>query len=155
MTNTKIDFLSSEGLINPKPDRVKHQLFQLNNFFDPNDLPQVRYELIRSARVENYSVSQACRIFGFSREYFYKFERSFMERGFVAMLGSHKGRRPLLALNNEIVNLIIYRKLDNPNLSGEDLRKEILNLYKVDCSRRTVERVIEKSGLGKKGLKSR
>lgn len=155
MSSSKKDFLNNEGLINPNPDRVTHQLFQSNSFFDPSDLPQVRYEMIRTARVENYSVSQACRLFGFSREYFYKLERSFMDRGFVALLGAQKGRRPLIALNNEIINLIIYRKMDNPNLSGEDLRKEILNLYKIDCSRRTVERVIEKSGLGKKGLKLR
>jgi hypothetical protein len=77
-----------------------------------------------------------------------------MARGFVALLGSQKGRRPLIALNNEIMNFIIHRKIDNPKLSGEELRKEILQLYKLDCSRRTVERVIEKSGVGKKGQKS-
>jgi hypothetical protein len=52
------------------------------------------------------------------------------------------------------MNFIIHRKIDNPKLSGEELRKEILQLYKLDCSRRTVERVIEKSGVGKKGQKS-
>ena len=151
MTDTKKQFLQKEGLINPKPERVSYQLFESNDFFDPLDLPQVRYEMIRTGRVDNISVAKACRLFGFSREYFYKLERSFMARGFVALLGSQKGRRPLIALNNEIMNFIIHRKIDNPKLSGEDLRKEILQLYKLDCSRRTVERIIEKSGVGKKG----
>ncbi len=53
-----------------------------------------------TGRVDNISVAKACRLFGFSREYFYKLERSFMARGFVALLGSQKGRRPLIALNN-------------------------------------------------------
>jgi len=153
MTDTKKYFLQKEGLINPKPERVRYQLFESNDFFDPMDLPQVRYEMIRTARVENISVANACRLFGFSREYFYKLERKFMEHGFVALLGSQKGRRPLIALNNEIVNFIVHRKIDNPNLSGEDLRKEILKIHKLDCSRRTVERIIEKSGVGKKGQK--
>lgn len=153
MTDTKKQFLRKEGLINPKPERVCYKHFESNDFFDPMDLPQVRYEMIRTARVENISVANACRLFGFSREYFYKLERKFMEHGFVALLGSQKGRRPLIALNNEIVNFIIHRKVDNPNLSGEDLRKEILKIHKLDCSRRTVERIIEKSGIGKKGSK--
>jgi hypothetical protein len=151
MTDTKKQFLQKEGLINPKPERVCYKHFESNDFFDPMDLPQVRYEMIRTARVENISVANACRLFGFSREYFYKLERKFMKHGFVALLGSQKGRRPLIALNNEIVNFIIHRKVDNPNLSGEDLRKEILKIHKLDCSRRTVERIIEKSGIGKKG----
>lgn len=153
MTDTKKDFLQKEGLINPKPERVNYELFESNVFFDPLDLPQVRYEMIRTARVDSISVAKACRFFGFSREYFYKLERSFMDRGFVALLGSPKGRRPLIGLNNEILNFIIHRKIDNPKLSGEDLRQEILYLYKIDCSRRTVERIIEKSGVGKKGQK--
>lgn len=153
MSDTKAQFLQKEGLINPKPERVQYQLFESNDFFDPLDLAQVRYEMIRTARIGNITVAEACRLFGFSREYFYKLERSFMKRGFVALLGAQKGRRPLIALNNEIVNLIIHRKLDNPDLSGEELRKEIMNIYKLDCSRRTVERIIEKAGIGKKGEK--
>lgn len=153
MADTKIQFLQKEGLINPKPERVQYQLFASYDFFDPMDLPQVRYEMIRTARIENISVAKSCRLFGFSREYFYKLERNFMNRGFVALLGSQKGRRPLIALNNEIVNFIIHRKIDNPNLSGEDLRKEILKIHKLDYSRRTVERIIEKSGVDKKGQK--
>ncbi len=74
-----------------------------------------------------------------------------MQRGYVALLGSSMGRRPLLALNQEIVNFIIHRKLEQPHLPGENLRQEILRLYKVDCSRRTVERIVEKTGLSKKG----
>jgi transposase len=64
------------------------------------------------------------------------------------------GRRPLLALNQEIVNFIIHRKLERPHLSGEDLRQMIQREYKVTCSRRTVERVVKKVGLGKKELRS-
>ena len=154
MSQQKADFLRSEGLLNPRPQRVTHPLFESLDFFDPLDLPQVRYELLRAARVENLPVTQACRLLGFSREYFYRLERAFMKRGYVALLGGTRGRRPLLALNPEIVTFIVHRKLEEPRLSGEKLRKEILHLYKVDCSRRTVERIVEKVGAGKKGLRS-
>ena len=151
MDQSKIDFLRSQGLLNPRPERVTHPLFKSTEFFDRRDLPQVRYEMLRAARVEQASVTKACKLLGFSREYFYRLERAFTERGYVALLGSPMGRPPLLALNQEIVNFIVHRKLELPGLSGEKLRKEILKLYKVDCSRRTVERIIAKVGVGKRG----
>jgi transposase len=155
MKESKKVFLEKEGLLNPKPQRVSHPLFETLDFFDPLDLPQLRYEMIRCARVEKMPVAQACKLFGFSREYFYKFERAFMARGYVAMLGSTMGRRPIIALNQEIINFIAHRKIEQPGLSGEKLRQEIQAHYSVNCSRRTVERIVEKLGISKKGLRSR
>jgi len=151
MTDTKKKFLEQEGVLNPKPERVSHPLFETLDFFDPLDLPQVRYEMIRAARVENISVSEACKIFGFSREYFYKLERAFKDRGYVSLLGSTIGRRPIIAVNQEVVNFIVHRKIEDAKLSGENLRQEIRRFYNVDCSCRTVERIVEKLGLTKKG----
>ena len=154
MKEPKKAFLEKEGLLNAKPERVSHPLFETLDFFDPFDLPQVRYEMIRSARVEKLPVAEACKLFGFSREYFYKLERAFMARGYVSLLGSTMGRRPIIALNQEIVNFIAHRKMEKAGLSGEKLRQEIQKLYKVDCSRRTVERIVENLGLSKKGDRS-
>ncbi|NOY28030.1 MAG: helix-turn-helix domain-containing protein [Oligoflexia bacterium] len=134
---------------------MTHPLFGASDFFDPRDLAQVRYEMLRAAMAEETSVAEACRQFCFSREYFYRLKRAFMERGYSALLGSAKGRPPLIALNQEIVTFVVQRKLEQPTLSGEQLRKEILDLYQVDCSRRTVERIVEKVGVGKRGLRSR
>ncbi len=152
MSNDKVEFLKQEGMLNAKPENVQHPLFQDKAFFDPLDLPQVRYEMLRSARAGELSVSEACNLFGFSREYFYKLERNFMASGYISLLGSTRGRRPLVALNQEIVNFITHRKMSEPRLTGEELRQELKDIYYVDCSRRTVERVIEKLQLGKKGL---
>jgi len=154
MKELKRAFLEKEGLMNPKPERVSHPLFETLDFFDPLDLPQVRYEMIRSARVEQLHVSEACKLFGFSREYFYRLERALMERGYIAMLGSTMGRRPILALNQEIINFVTHRKIQEPRISGESLHKEIEKIYKVTCSIRTVERIVEKLGLSKKGAQS-
>ena len=110
--------------------------------------------MIRVAGVENISVWEACNLFGFSREYFYKLERTFMARGYVALLGSTMGRRPIIALNQEVVNFIVHRKIEEPKLSGENVRQEIRRLYNVDCSRRIVERIVKKLGLTKRGHRS-
>jgi hypothetical protein len=52
----------------------------------------------------------------------------------------------ILAVNQEIVNFIMPRRFEYPKYSSEDLRKEILRIYRVTCSRRTVERIIEMVG---------
>ena len=69
----------------------------------------------------------------------------------MGLLGARKGRRPVIALNQEIVNYVARLKMEEPGLSGEKLRKEIFRIYKVECSRRTVERIVEQLGLGKRG----
>ena len=38
--------------LNPRPDAVSDSLFKENPFFDPKDLLQVRYEMLRRHRVE-------------------------------------------------------------------------------------------------------
>jgi hypothetical protein len=48
VTDSKAEFLRKEGLINPRPTRVVHPLFQRIDFFDPLDLAQVRYEMQRT-----------------------------------------------------------------------------------------------------------
>ncbi len=98
------------------------------------------------------SVSGACKAFGFSREYFYRLDRNFMGQGYAALLGSQMGRRPLILINQEIVNFIVHEKMKNPKVSADNLRKQIQKHYNVKCSIRTVERVVEKVGVGKKGL---
>jgi hypothetical protein len=144
-SDAKTDFLRKEGIINPKPERVVHDLFQSHEFFDPLDLPQVRYEMLRIARVEKAAVIEACRLFGFSREYFYRLERDFMSHGYAGLLGS---------FNQEIVNFIVHRKMADPNITGENLRKELAAAYQMECSKRTVERVVEKLRLGKRGART-
>jgi hypothetical protein len=143
-------FLEKEGILNTRAERVNHPLFEDLEFFDPFDLPQVRYEMLRAAKVDNIPVAKACRQFGFSREYFYQLNRAFNEQGYYSLLGSALGRRPILAVNQEIVNFIMHRKFEDPKYSSEDLRKDIVGIYRVTCSRRTVERIIEKLDLQKK-----
>ncbi|EFK11386.1 conserved domain protein [delta proteobacterium NaphS2] len=40
--------------------------------------------MLRVARVEKAAVTEACRLFGFSREYFYRLERDFMSNGYAS-----------------------------------------------------------------------
>jgi hypothetical protein len=48
--------LKRSGALNPRPDSVSDTLFQENPFFDPKDLLQVRYEMLRRHSVERVSI---------------------------------------------------------------------------------------------------
>lgn len=149
---SKREFLAREGLLNSKAEKVRHPLFGTHPFFDPLDLLQVRYEMLRCARVEGAAVSETVRLFGFSRQYFYDQEEKFKDRGVAGLLSAPQGRTPLVARNHEILGFIVQRKMSEPDLTGEDLRHEIRATFGVECGRRTVERIIERVKAGKKGL---
>ena len=124
MTESKKKFLQQEGLLNPKPERVSHPLFETLGFFDPFDLPQVRYEMIRTARVEKISVAETCNLFGFSREYFYKLERTFMARRYVALLGSTRGDVDRSSLSTKKLSTSSHTaRLRNPNCQEKTFAK--------------------------------
>src|SRR5579863_5527951 len=53
----KLDALREEGTLNPTPDEVRDPKFLDNEFFDPHDIVQVKYEMLRRVSIENASVS--------------------------------------------------------------------------------------------------
>ena len=145
MSQQKVDFLRSEGLLNPRSERVTHPLFETLDFFDPLDLPQVRYEMLRAARVEGCSVVHACRLLGFSREYFYRLERAFTKRGYVALLGAPMGRRPLIALNQEIdVSSKLFQRIIGHNLPRTPDRRPAENCTSVPSDPQSMHRAFKR-----------
>ena len=43
----KRQILRQTGTLNPRADQVTDELFSGSDFFDPNDLLQVKYEMLR------------------------------------------------------------------------------------------------------------
>ena len=64
---TKFRTLQRQGTLNPRPMTVRDALFLEDDFFDPRDLVQVKYEMLRRVRTEGNSVTDAATNFGFSR----------------------------------------------------------------------------------------
>lgn len=59
--------LIEEGTLNPSPEKVGDPTFHGNEFFDPRDIVQVKYEMLRRVSVENVSVTDAANEYGVSR----------------------------------------------------------------------------------------
>ena len=57
----KRQVLRQTGTLNPRPDRVTDELFAGSDFFDPNDLLQVKYEMLRRVHSDDFtSVAGRC-----------------------------------------------------------------------------------------------
>jgi Homeodomain-like domain len=78
---SKREFLRQHGTLNPRPQDVTHELFRHSDFFDPHDLVQVKYEMLRHSRVDQKPIQQAAKSFGLSRPSFYQVQAAFQESG--------------------------------------------------------------------------
>ena len=64
--------LKRTGTLNPRPNSVSDTLFKEHPFFDPKDLLQVRYEMLRRHNVERVSIVDVATKFGVSRPTVYQ-----------------------------------------------------------------------------------
>jgi len=83
--------LKQSGTANPRPQSVRDPAFLEGDFFDPHDLTQVKYEMLRRVRSEGQSVTKASATFGVSRPTFYKVQADFDRNGLVGLLPAKRG----------------------------------------------------------------
>ena len=83
--------LRQQATLNPRPEGVSHPLFQGSEFFDPHDLLQVKYEMLRLVSVEKRPVSEAAKVFGFSRPSFYQAQAAFAQSGLAGLIRAEAG----------------------------------------------------------------
>ena len=67
--------------------------FQDSEFFDPHDIVQVKYEMLRRVSVENASVTQSSEEYGVSRPTYYQAKADFDEGGHC-WTGAQEARSP-------------------------------------------------------------
>src|SRR4030095_8843554 len=94
--DAKADALRAHGALHPRPQAVQAPLFASHDFFDPRDLVQVKYEMLRQVDVEGQPVARTADAFGVSRPTFYQTHAAFKERGIAGLVASEAraARRP-------------------------------------------------------------
>lgn len=138
----KEQYLRDHGILNKHPERVKDELFLTNEFFDPRDLLQVRYEMIRSHRVDKVNVKETAKRFGFSRPVFYELKEKFEERGLKGLLPEKPGPRGPRKCTGEILDFIQKERSKEPSLSMEDIILKVSQEFGIKLHQRTIERGI-------------
>ncbi len=140
--NQKLLELKRTGTLNPRPATVSDPLFRENPFFDPNDLLQVRYEMVRRHRVEGTAVVAVSSTFGVSRPTFYQAQAEFERGGLTGLLPKQRGPKEGHKLSGEVIEYVRALKASDPGLTTVDCVKAIQEKFGVTVHRRSLERAL-------------
>ena len=114
--------LSAQGAAHHNPQAVIDPLFRDSAFFDPNDLVQVKYEMLRSVQLGTHRVVQAAEAFGLSRPVFYVTRDLFNREGLPGLLPRKRGPKQPHKLNDEALAVLVKAVQEAQRmLSGEEL----------------------------------
>ena len=149
-TDPKEIALKREGALNLHPESISDPLFKENAFFDPRDLAQVRYEMLRRHRVDGLSVVAAAEAFGVSRPTFYQAQTEFAKAGLPGLLPKHRGPKDGHKLSEEVVDHILEIKRSQPELTTAECLRIIKERFGITVHRRSLERALGR----KKNVKS-
>jgi hypothetical protein len=104
---SKRDALQRHGTLNPHPDAVTDPLFEAGDFFDRDDLLQLKYEMLRRVTVNKQSVTQSATAFGFLRPTYYQAEADFQRDGLFGLLPEKRGPRQGHKLTPEVLDFAL------------------------------------------------
>jgi transposase len=143
-TERKVDALRENGSLHPKADSVTDELFRTVDFFDPHDMLQVKYEMVRRVRIEGEGVTGAAQSFGVSRPTVYQALSAFERGGLGALLPRRPGPRGAHKLTVEVVDFLVSTIAEEPDLRSVDLASRVREHFDVSVHPRTVERALRR-----------
>ena len=143
--NSKVEVLREHGSVNPRADEVKDPLFQENDFFDPRDLVQVKYEMLRKVNAEKVSVTKAAENFGFSRVAFYKAQNRFNEHGLAGLVPQQRGPKQAHKMTPEVVEFLEESISINESFRTPDLVELVKSRFGISVHPRSIERALDRS----------
>jgi transposase len=137
--------LQQEGSMHPHPEQVTDELFLTHEFFDPRDLVQVKYEMLRRVQSEGQAVSQSAAHFGFSRPSFYQAQAAFQQGGLPALMPQKRGPKKAHKLTAEVLALVRQAQQENPSLRPAAFALLVKNEYGITVHPRSIERALTRS----------
>ncbi len=138
--DAKFEALQQQGTLNPRPKEVRDELFLQDEFFDPRDLVQVKYEMLRRVQTEGQSVTDASANFGFSRPSFYQALSAFEQDGLAGLVPHKRGPKQAHKLTEEVLAFIGEMRQKEPSVRLPDLVKLIQDRFGIRVHPRSIER---------------
>ena len=138
----KAQALRQEGTLNPTPEKVRDPKFQENEFFDPRDLVQVKYEMLRRVSIENASVTDATEEYGVSRPTYYQTKATFDKAGVAGLVPQKRGPRGPHKLQGEVLAFVQQQLVTGEPVRARDLAKLIRQKFDLTMHPRTIERAV-------------
>ena len=141
-TDAKQQSLREQGSLNGRSKLVSDPLFLGGDFFDPRDLVQVKYEMLRRVQADKQSVAAAAKAFGLSRPSFYQAQSAFEKGGLPALVRKRPGPRRAHKLSAEVLRFIADRKGREPSLRSADLARLVQEKFDLAVHPRSIERAL-------------
>lgn len=134
--------LKRTGTFNPRPGSVSDSLFKQNPFFDPKDLLQVRYEMLRRHSAEGVSIVDVANKFGVSRPTVYQAQAAFQQAGLSGLLPKHRGPKEGHKLSAEIIEYVRNLRTTDPRLTTVACIQAVQEKFGITVHRRSLERAL-------------
>lgn len=142
--DTKADALRQRGSLNRRPQAVRDPLFASGEFFDPRDLVQVKYEMVRRVRFDGQAVSQSAQAFGFSRPAFYHAQSALADGGLAALVPKKPGPRRAHKLSADVMEFLTHALSDEPALRATELAERVQARFRRAVHPRSIERALKR-----------
>jgi transposase len=142
--DSKGESLRHQGVLNPHPQKVADPLFLRGEFFDPRDLVQVKYEMLRRVRVEGASITEVTQAFGFSRPVFYQAQALYHRAGLPGLIPQRTGPRQAHKLSDLVVDFLLQHRLRDPLLRAPALSELVREHFGLVVHPRSIERALER-----------
>ena len=136
--------LRKHGSLNPRPEKVSDNVFADSDFFDPRDLMQVKYEMLRRVEKDGWPVARSAAAFGLSRVAFYRTQKSFKKAGIPGLLRHRPGPQHPHKLSENIMQFLRETLQKKPLLSPKELSLMINEHFGVSVHHRSIERALKR-----------
>ena len=140
--------------MNPHPEAVVDEVFVAEDFFDPRDVVQVKYEMLRRVNEDGTSVSAAAAAFGFSRQSYYQAAAALAAGGLPALVPAKPGPRGAHKLTGEVLDHIRSLLAADAALRPAQLAESVRQQFGLRVHPRSIERALKRGGEDDRSPKS-
>lgn len=140
----KLDTLRAQGTLHPRSQDVADPLFLDHGFFDPRDLVQVKYEMVRRVEGEGQSIKEAAAAFGLSRPSFYQARTVLHREGLSGLLPRKRGPRGAHKLTAAVVVFVEQTLAQDATVKPAELAGLVAQRFGVKVHPRSIERAIKR-----------
>jgi transposase len=140
----KLEALREQGTLNPRPGEVTDPQFAQDSFFDPRDLVQVKYEMLRRVQSEGHSITGAATAFGFSRPSFYQAQSAFAVGGLAGLVPHKRGPKQAHKLTDQVLAYILSTRHKEPSMRTTELVLLIQERFGTKLHPRSIERSLKR-----------
>ena len=138
----KVTALLAEGTFNLAAEQVRDSKFREYDFFDPRDLVQVKYEMLRRVSLEHASVTTATAEYGLSRPTYYQAKAHFATAGIAGLIPRKRGPRGPHKLQGEALAFVEQHLVAGEPVRARALAKRLRQQFHLTIHPRTIERAV-------------